>query len=98
MDATKSLKYQLVSIDTRMNTQVNIRFPAKLLVSTQKYAKKQGFSNIQEFIKETVREKIFDKPEFSKEEVKLIEKFAKACDKHKLYGTEEDLWKALRRK
>lgn len=60
----------MVSIDT-MNKQINLRLPQTILVQSEKYAKKHGFNTVQEFIKETVREKLF---EISKEEEKLIKK------------------------
>lgn len=49
----------MVSIDS-MNKQVNVRLPEKMLVSAKNYAKKNGFSTVQEFIKETLREKLFE--------------------------------------
>ena len=55
---TEKYKYQLVSIDN-MNAQVNVRFPKKLLKAVEKYADDYGYSNVQDFIRETIREKIF---------------------------------------
>ncbi|MBN1385398.1 hypothetical protein JW968_00290 [Candidatus Woesearchaeota archaeon] len=80
-----------------MNTQVNIRMPSKLLVSARNYAKKHGFGTLQDFIKETVREKVFE-PELTAEEAALIKKLKRVSDERGLYGTEEDLFKALRRR
>ena len=54
--------YQLVSIDT-MNTQINVRLPEKVLVSAKSYTEEHGFNSIQEFIKEAIREKLFEKTE-----------------------------------
>ena len=58
----------MVSIDI-MNTQINIRLPSKLLASARSYAEEHGFGTVQEFMKETIREKLFDEPEISKEEL-----------------------------
>jgi len=77
-----------------MNKQINLRLSKKLLIATEKHTKKYGFSSIQEFIKEALREKVF-KPEFTKKEIALIEKFARVCEEKNLYGTEEELFKLL---
>lgn len=80
-----------------MNTQINVRLPVKILSTAQAYAKKHGFGTVQEFIKETVREKLFDEPNLSKEEIVLVRKLAEVSEKENLYGTEEELAKKLRR-
>lgn len=82
----------MVSIDT-MNKQINLRLPQTILVQSEKYAKKHGFNTVQEFIKETVREKLF---EISKEEEKLIKKLIEVSGGKNLYGTEKELFKKLR--
>tara|TARA_Y100000310_G_C20680361_1_gene815568 strand:- start:1473 stop:1721 length:249 start_codon:yes stop_codon:yes gene_type:complete len=79
-----------------MNKQVNLRLPEKLLISAKRYSKKNGFTSVQEFIKETIREKLF-KPEFTKKEIDLIAKFAQVCEEKNLFGTEEELNKKLHR-
>ena len=87
----------MVSIDTNMNTQINVRFPEKIIVSAQSYAQEHGFGTVQEFIKETIREKLFDEPEISREELALVRKLAEINEKESLYGTEEELFKKLKR-
>lgn len=42
-----------------MNSQINLRFSEELLMNTKKYAKNHGYLNIQEFIRETIREKVY---------------------------------------
>ena len=85
----------MVSIDT-MNTQINVRLPEKVLVSAKSYAEEHGFNSIQEFIKEAIREKLFEKPEISKEELSLVRKLVEVSEKKNLYGTEEQLFKKLK--
>jgi hypothetical protein len=80
-----------------MNTQINVRLPNKLLDSARTYAEKHGFGTIQEFVKETLREKLFE-PSLSKDELVLVKKLAEVSNKKNLYGTEEDLFKKLRGK
>ena len=87
----------MVSIDT-MNTQINLRLPGKLLVSAKEYAQEHGYGTIQDFIKETLREKVFDQADISTEELDLVKKLAEASTKKNLFGTEEELFKKLRRK
>jgi hypothetical protein len=79
-----------------MNTQINIRLPKNIFLASKKYAKKHGFNNIQEFIRETVRERLF--PErINKETANAITKFIQVCDEKGLWGTEEELMKELER-
>ncbi len=79
-----------------MNTQINIRFSDDLLSKAQKQAKSSGFGTVQEFIRETVREKLFEEKSVSKKELQLINQLIKTIDKRNDYGTEEELFKTLR--
>ncbi len=94
---TETFIYQMVSIGS-MNSQINIRLPEKMLVSAQNYANKHGFNSIQELIKETMREKIFEEETISKKEIMLVKKLIEVSEKKHLYGTEEELFKNLKRK
>jgi len=87
----------MVSIDI-MNTQVNLRMPDDLLEEYQNYAQKHGYGNVQELIKESLREKVFERQEISKEELLLVKKLVEVSRKKNLFGTEEELFKKLRRK
>lgn len=90
------LKYHLVSIGI-MNTQINIRLPNNILLPAKAYAEKYGYGTIQDFIKETVREKLFDEPKITKEELILVKKLAEASEKNNLFGTEKELFAKLKR-
>lgn len=81
-----------------MNTQINLRLSEKLLVASKDYSEKNGFSTIQDFIKETIREKLFGQPSVSKKELALVARLVQASEKHSLYGTEEQLFKKLKGK
>ena len=81
-----------------MNTQINIRMPQKLLSSVKSYSEEHGFGSVQDFIKETIREKLFDEPEITKEELELVKKLVEVSEKKKLYGTEKELFEKLRRR
>lgn len=81
-----------------MNRQINLRLPEKMLSSARTYSKKHGFNSIQDFIKEIIREKLFEEPEITKEELDLIKKLAAVSEKKNLYGTEKELFSKLRRR
>lgn len=81
-----------------MNIQINLRMPQRLLSSVRSYSYEHGFGSVQDFITETIREKLFDEPEISKEELELVKKLVEASEKKKLYGTEKELFDKLRRK
>ena len=80
-----------------MNTQINVRLPDKLLTEATLYAKEHGFGTVQEFIKETVREKLFEEAEITKEELALVQKLIEVTEKRGLWGTEEELFQKLQR-
>ena len=81
-----------------MNTQINLRLPEKVLVSAKSYMEEHGFSTLQEFIKEAIREKLFDELEISKEELTLVKKLVEVSEKKNLYGTEKYLFDKLKRR
>lgn len=86
----------LVSIDT-MNTQVNVRLSDNLLEKSEEYAKKHGFNNVQDLIKEALREKVIEKPLITKKELLLVRKLTEITKEKKLFGTEEELFKRLKK-
>jgi hypothetical protein len=77
-------------------TQINVRLPDQILSTASHYAKKHGFGNIQELIKESLREKLFPL-ELNKEELMLVKKLAQVTEKKNLWGTEEELFNKLRK-
>ncbi len=81
-----------------MNTQINLRLPEKMIVSASAYAEKHGYGTIQEFIKETVREKLFKEKTITKKEFVLVKKLLEISNKKKLYGSEEQLFAKLKGK
>lgn len=87
----------MVSIGS-MNTQINLRLPEKMLVSAQAYSEKHGFGTVQDFIKEAMREKLFGEQAISKEELILVKKLVDVIENKNLYGTEEELFRKLKRR
>lgn len=88
----ETFKYQKIPINT-MNTQINLRLSDSMLKTAKKYSKQQGFGNIQEFIKETLREKLY--PDTSSKELALVKKLIQVSEAKQLYGTEDELMKKL---
>jgi hypothetical protein len=80
-----------------MNTQINLRLSDELLNNAKNYANKHGFSNVQELLKETLREKIFGESLISKKELGLIKKLIQVTSEKGLWKSEDDLMKALDR-
>ncbi len=79
-----------------MTTQINLRLPDSMLARVKKHAESRGFDSIQDFIRETIREKIFGEPELTKKELELVKRLIKLADDRKLYVSEEELFKKLR--
>jgi hypothetical protein len=44
-----------------MGTQINLKLSDRVYSEAKKYSKAQGFDTIQEFIRETIREKLFER-------------------------------------
>ena len=44
-----------------MSTQISLKLSDKLLGKAKKYAKMNGYDQLQDFIRETLREKLFEK-------------------------------------
>lgn len=69
-----------------MTDQINVRLPDNLLKEAKKYAKDFGFSNIQELIKESLRERIYDGPS-----IEYLKKLKKESEQSKKLYTRKDL-------
>ena len=80
-----------------MGEQINVRLSEQMLMSAKNYAKANGFDNVQELIKETLREKLFE-TQISNKELALVKKLALASEKNNLYSSEKELFRKLRRK
>jgi len=84
---------------TSTGAQINIRLPARLQSATEQYVESYGYRNVQEFILEAIRDKIFRGNKydetFSEKEIDLIEKLlAVAIEKGKIKD-QNDIIKAL---
>ena len=79
-----------------MTTQINLRLSESMLALVRKHSESRGFENIQDFIRETIREKIFGEPELTPKEFELVKRLIKVANDRKLYVGEEELFKKLR--
>lgn len=92
----KFYKYQKIPIP--MNQQINIRLSEPMLKRAQLKARKQGFENLQEFMKAILREKLFETSEVSKQELDFLRKLHKVSEENNLHGTEKELFSKLNKK
>lgn len=74
-----------------MNTQINLRLTDNLLKMATDYAYKHGYTNVQELVKETLREKIFEDEKLTKKEIILVKKIVAESKKPGFYAAEKDL-------
>ncbi len=79
-----------------MNQQINLRLNEKMTIAAKSYAEEHGFATVQEFIKETVRQTLF--PDISVKELELVKRLVMISKDKKLFGTEEELFRTLRKK
>jgi len=84
---------------TSTNAQINIRLPARLQLATEQYVENYGYRNIQEFILEAIRDKIFRDNKydetFSDKEIDLIEKLLVVSIERGKIKDQNDIIKAL---
>ena len=48
-----------------MGTQISLKLSARMLAAAKKYAGKQGYENLQDFIREMLRERLFERENVS---------------------------------
>lgn len=78
-----------------MNTQINLRLSEPLLIKANQEVKRQGFSNIQELIKESLRRTLYEDNSITVEELGFLKKLHKISESKNLYGSERDLFEKL---
>ena len=84
---------------THANPQINIRLPTKLQSATEQYVDNYGYRNIQEFILEAIRDKLFRDNKydetFSGKEIDMIEKLLSVSIEKGKMKDQNDIIKAL---
>lgn len=76
-----------------MVEQLNLRLPDNLLEKARAFAKENGFSNIQELIKESLREKLFEKENIGG--IFTYGASEKSLSKYWLTKEEDEAWEHL---
>ena len=82
-----------------MSNQINLKLSDKMYSVAKKVSEKNGFDSLQEFIRETLREKLFDRGydnSFTDREIKLIDELIAKGLKEGNLVSEKELMKALK--
>lgn len=78
-----------------MNKQINLRLPQDFIKKALVESKNQGYSSLQEFIKDILREKIYVENSISNQELELVKKLVEVSEEKSLYGSEKELFNKL---
>lgn len=65
----------------------------KLFSSVKGYAQEFGYENMQDFIRETIRSKVFNEIKLNPKEIELAEKLDTLAKKHNLFASMDDIKK-----
>ena len=79
-----------------MNTQISLKLPERMLTVARVYAKQYGYSNLQEFIREVVREKLFENEAIGG--IHTYKAAESSLAKHWLTKEEDEAWAHLQEK
>jgi hypothetical protein len=79
-----------------MNEQINLRLSPKLLKDARKKALDEGYSTVQSFIEEAVRQKLYER-ELTRQEMELVLKTLSVSLKKNLLVDEQELTDSLRK-
>lgn len=66
--------------ETKNTEQLNLKIPLRLKEDVEKYCKEFGYTNSQEFIREAMREKIFDSKKVRPEYLAKLDEMEKNPD------------------
>lgn len=99
MIEAKDLNISRYSQISMASKQLNLKLPEKLFNTAEKYMKHNGFQNMQELIRESLREKVIDNSKFDEsftdKEIEYIDKIIAAAVKKGKFVSEEELNKVL---
>ncbi|HIH15658.1 MAG TPA: hypothetical protein HA360_01305 [Nanoarchaeota archaeon] len=82
-------------INVHMSTQISIKLSDKMYKSAKQFADKKGFDSLQDFIRETLREKLFEGESLSGKNTALASQ--KSLAKNWLKKEEDEAWKHLQK-
>ncbi|NQZ85770.1 MAG: hypothetical protein HRU03_08680 [Nanoarchaeales archaeon] len=78
-----------------MTSQVNLRMNDRLLETAKTYAEDYGYDNLQDFIRETIREKVFSEPKFTDKDLQMIADYADRAIEKGDFISEKEAFKQL---
>lgn len=78
-------------------TQINLKLSDRMFVSAKKYAELYGFDTLQEFIRELLREKLFEKEGETMGGFFTAKASEEALAKHWLTKEEDEAWAHLQK-
>jgi len=78
-----------------MGTQISIKLSDKMLDNAKDYVNQHGYDSLQDFIRETLREKLFEEEELSSKLTYLASE--KALAKNWLSKEEDEAWAHLQK-
>ncbi len=81
-----------------MTTQINLRINDKLLEEAKEYSKSFGYENVQDFIREIIRNKVFESNDLNNREIAYAQAIEKISDAKNLYGSMNDIQKLIKKK
>lgn len=78
-----------------MSTQISIKLSDKMFDSAKNHANIYGYDSLQDFIRETIRQKLFENEELSGKETYLASE--KSLAKNWLLKEEDEAWEHLQK-
>lgn len=78
-----------------MSTQISLKMSDKMMEEAQKHVEEKGYDNLQDFIRETLRQKLFEDKESSSLMTYLSSE--KSLAKKWLTKEEDEAWKHLQK-
>ena len=80
-----------------MGTQISIKFSDEVLKHAKNFAKNAGFANLQDFIREILRQKIFEQPFENTGGIYTYKASEKSLAKNWLAKEEDKAWEHLQK-
>jgi metal-responsive CopG/Arc/MetJ family transcriptional regulator len=81
-----------------MVIQINLRMNDKLHSQIKEYSETFGYENLQDFIREVMREKVFESNDLTEREIGYASVIEKLSDNNKAYGSMKDIKALIKKK
>ena len=80
-----------------MGIQISLKLPEKMFASAKDYAEYHGFGTVQEFIRELIRERLFNRESEALTGVSTSQASEEALGRHWLRPEEDQVWAHLQK-